>query len=180
VEQVGILGGDFDFTRFEAEHKVFIPVFEDYLDRRTVLSFSTRVAYIPQGRDETPTYERFYLGGSSMRGLEFRTVSPRGVRNDNGEPSVDPIGGTFLFFAGVEIQQPIFEELFSIVGFIDSGTVTFDPGFEDYRVTAGFGLRFYVPQLSPAPLAFDFGIPLLSESTDEDRLFTFSIDLPFQ
>jgi outer membrane protein insertion porin family len=89
------------------------------------------------------------------------------------------VGGTFQFFAGAQIQRPIFEELFSIVGFIDSGTVTSEPGFDDYRVSAGFGFRFFLPQLSPAPLAFDFGIPLIKQDNDEKRLFTFSIDLPF-
>lgn len=179
VDQIGVFGGDFDFTKFELDYSLFIPIFEDYLDRRTVLSITTKLGYIPQGRDDTPTYERFYLGGQSFRGLEFRTVSPRGVRNDNGEPSDDPIGGTSMFFFGVQVQQPIFEELFSVVAFIDSGTVTFDPGFDDYRVTAGVGLRFFVPQLSPAPLAFDFGFPIIKEETDEERLFTFSFDLPF-
>lgn len=179
IEQTGLLGGDFTFTRFEADHTVYIPIMEDYLDRRTVLSLRSRIGYIPQGRSETPTYERFYLGGQSFRGFQFRTVSPKGIRNDNGLPSDDPVGGTWLFFAGAEIQQPIFEELFSIVGFIDTGTVTFDPGFDDYRVSVGAGLRFSIPQLSPAPLAFDFGFPILIQDGDEKRTFTFSIDVPF-
>ncbi len=179
IEQVGAIGGDFNFTKFSADHSVFIPIFEDYLDRRTVLSFTTKIGYIPQGRGDVPTYERFYLGGQDFRGFQFRTVSPKGIRNDNGMPSSDSVGGNFQFFAGAQIQRPIFEELFSVVGFIDSGTVTFNPGFDDYRVSAGFGFRFFLPQLSPAPLAFDFGFPLLSEELDEKRLFTFSIDLPF-
>lgn len=179
VEQVGALGGDFDFTKFTAEHSVFIPIFEDYLDRRTVLSFSTKIGYIPQGNNETPTYERFYMGGQNFRGFQFRTVSPKGIRNDNGQPSPDPVGGTFQFFAGAQIQRPIFEELFSVVGFIDTGTVTTDPGFDDYRVSVGLGFRFYMPQLSPAPLAFDFGFPILKQDDDETRVFTFSVDLPF-
>ena len=179
VEQVGALGGDFNFTKFTADHTVFIPIFEDYLSRRTVLSFKTRLGYIPQGRGDTPAYERFYLGGQKFRGFQFRTISPKGVRNDNGQPSPDSVGGNYMFFAGAEIQHPIFEEMFSVVGFIDTGTVTFDPGFDDYRVSAGFGFRFIIPQLSPAPLAFDFGFPLLEGPGDEKRLFTFSIDLPF-
>ncbi|MCL4222050.1 MAG: outer membrane protein assembly factor BamA [Phycisphaerales bacterium] len=179
IEQTGLLGGDFDFTKFTAEHQVFIPIREDYLERRTVLSLRTKVGYIPQGRSDTPTYERFYMGGQSFRGLQFRTVSPKGIRNDNGQQSDQPVGGTFMFFAGAEIRQPIFEELFSIVGFVDTGTVLFDPGIEEYRVTVGMGLRFSIPQLSPAPLAFDFGFPLLKEDLDETRVFTFSIDVPF-
>ncbi len=179
VEQTGLLGGDFDFTKFTAEHEVYIPIHEDYLDRRTVLSLRMKVGYIPQGRSDTPTYERFYMGGQSFRGLQFRTVSPKGIRNDNGEQSDQPVGGTFMFFAGAQIQQPIFEDMFSIVGFIDTGTVLFEPGIEDYRVTVGMGLRFSIPQLSPAPLAFDFGFPLMKEDLDETRVFTFSIDVPF-
>ena len=179
VEQVGVFGGDFDFTKLEAEYRMFIPLREDYLGRHTVLSWGTEIGYIPQGQSETPTYERFYLGGQSFRGLDFRTVSPRSVANDTGLPSPDPVGGTWLFYTGVEIQQPIFEDLLSVVAFVDSGTVLEEPGFEDYRVTVGIGFRIYAPQLSPAPLAFDFGFPIMKEDDDEDRLFTFTIDLPF-
>lgn len=176
VEQVV---GDFEFTKLELSHSVFIPIREDYLGRSTVLNLRGRIGYIPQDRNDTPTYERYYLGGQSFRGFNFRTVSPKGIRNDNGMQSDDPIGGNWLFFLGAEIEQPIYEDILSIVGFIDSGTVTFDPGLDDFRVAVGFGFRFYVPQLSPAPLALDFGFPILKEDLDEDRLFTFSIDLPF-
>ena len=46
-------------------------------------------------------------------------------------------------------------------------------------VSVGFGLRFSIPQLSPAPIALDFGFPIVEQDTDEGRLFTFSVDLPF-
>lgn len=180
VDQVGLLGGDFNYTSFNAEHSIFLTVNEDFFGYRTVLNLKTRAQYIPQGPDEAPVYERFYLGGQSMRGFAFRTVSPRGIRNDTGTPGDDPVGGTWLFFWGAEITQPVWEDTISIVGFTDTGTVTNDPGFEDYRVSVGIGVRLYFPQLSPAPLAFDFGFPVLKQDTDEDRLFTFSIDLPFR
>lgn len=176
IEQVG---GDFTFTTLNARHTVFIPIREDYLNRSTILSLTGEVGYIPQGNDETPTYERYYLGGQTFRGFEFRTVSPKGIRNDNGQPSDDPVGGSWLFFLGAEISQPIYEEVLSLVFFVDSGTVTKDPGLDDYRVSIGAGLRLFIPQLSPAPLAFDFGIPIVKEDDDEERLFTFSVDLPF-
>lgn len=176
VEQVM---GDFEFTKIELAHSVFIPIREDYLGRSTVLNLKGRIGYIPQDRDDTPTYERFYLGGQSFRGFNFRTVSPKGIRNDNGLASDDSVGGNWLFFLGAEIEQPFYEDILAFVLFIDSGTVTFDPGLDDWRVSAGFGFRFYIPQLSPAPLALDFGFPILKEDRDESRLFTFSIDLPF-
>jgi len=176
VEQVV---GDFTFTNFNARHAVFVPIREDYLGRNTILSLAGEIGYIPQGNDETPTYERYYMGGQSFRGFDFRTVSPKGIRNDNGQPSDDPVGGSWLFFLGVEVQQPIYEEVLSVVFFVDSGTVTDDPGLDDYRVSIGTGLRLFIPQLSPAPLAFDFGFPILKQDDDEERLFTFSVDLPF-
>ncbi|MCA9300047.1 MAG: outer membrane protein assembly factor, partial [Phycisphaerales bacterium] len=179
AQQIGLLGGDFDFTKLEASHSIFFAVNEDFLGRATILSFKTEVGYIPQGRESVPVYERYYNGGNSFRGFDFRTISPKGIANDSGLPTNDPIGGTYSFFFGTELEQPVFEEMISIVGFIDTGTVSFNPGFDEYRVSAGLGIRVYVPQLSPAPLAFDFGFPLLSEDRDEDRLFSFSIDLPY-
>ncbi|MGV6815594.1 MAG: BamA/OMP85 family outer membrane protein [Phycisphaerales bacterium] len=176
VEQVA---GDFEFTKIEASHSTYIPIREDYLGRPTILNLRSRIGYIPQGRADTPTYERFYMGGQNFRGFNFRTVAPKGIRNDNGLPSPDSVGGTWQFFTGAQVEQPIYEDIFSVVGFIDAGTVTFDPGFDDFRVSVGFGIRFHIPALSPAPLAFDFGFPILKQDTDEERLFTFTVDLPF-
>jgi outer membrane protein insertion porin family len=177
AEQVGALGGDFDFTKLEAEHILWLPIMEDYLGRRTVLSFKTRVGYIPQS-GEAPTYERFYLGGRNFRGFEFRTISPRSVQQ-NGDPSDEPVGGEWLFFFGIELEQPIWQNMLSGVLFLDTGTVTNDPGLDDYRSSAGFGFRLRIPALSNAPLAFDFGFPIQKQTGDEERLFSFSIDLPF-
>ncbi|MBM4109168.1 MAG: hypothetical protein FJ255_10230 [Phycisphaerae bacterium] len=179
AEQAGALGGEFEFTTLSSEANLFVPVSEDFLGRRTVLSLSNRIAWSPQGRDEVPIYERFYLGGSSMRGFAFRSVAPIGTRNDTGAASDTTVGGTWLFYLGAELRRPLYSDLLHGVIFLDTGTVLFDPGFEDYRASAGFGFRIRVPALSPVPIALDFGFPLLSEDTDRRRLFTFSIDLPF-
>ena len=179
TEQVGVLGGDFDFTKLSAEHTVFLALSEDALSRKTVLRLKTNIRYIPQGQGDAPTYERYYLGGKSMRGFAHRTIGPRGIRNDNGQASTDPIGGTWSFFWGAEIQQPLASDTLAIAFFIDTGTVGEDFTFDDYRVSIGTGFRLFVPQLSPAPLSFDFGFPILKEDTDETRLFTFDVDVPF-
>ena len=180
VTQLGFefVTGDFNFQQLSGEYALFVPLRRDFFGRTTVLSLNTRASYIPQDREDVPTFERFFLGGQSFRGFDFRTISPRGETRA-GEPSDEPIGGTWLFFAGAEVRQPIVGDIIALAGFIDTGTVTFDPGFEDYRVSIGAGVRLRVPQLSPAPFAFDFGFPIVDEETDEDRLFSFSIDLPF-
>ena len=179
VEHVGALGGDYNFTRLTLEHQVFIPVYESFLGYRTVLSWKTSASYIPDGKGEVPIFERLYLGGRSLRGFKFRTVSPKGYRHDTGQLGNDGVGGTWLFFTGVELQQPLYKDVISGVVFIDSGTVTNRPGFAEYRVGVGAGFRISVPQLGPVPLAFDFGIPLLKQPGDQKRLFSFTLDVPF-
>jgi outer membrane protein insertion porin family len=172
--------GDFTFTRFSAEHFMFFTLREDLLGRRTVLSMRTAAGIVPQGQDDVPTYERFYLGGRTFRGFDFRGVSPRGVRNDNGEPSDEAVGGAWSFFWGLELEQPLYQDLLSGVVFLDTGTVQEDVGFDEYRVSVGVGLRVSVPALSQVPIAFDFGFPLVKQDDDEENLFSFSIDVPFR
>ncbi len=178
IEQAGILGGDYTFTSLRAEHAVFITLFEDYDANRTILELRAEAGWIPQGNDEAPVFERFYRGGRSFRGFDFRTISPKGIRNDTGELGNDPIGGSWEFFLGAELTQPVFEDILAVAFFVDSGTVQEDLGFDEYRVSAGAGVRLVTP-LSPAPIALDFGVPLLKEDGDETRLLTFTIDIPF-
>jgi len=176
MEQIGALGGDFDFTRVTAEHTVFLTLDEDFLGRKSILQLHTQVGY--QFGGTTPIYERFFLGGRTFRGFDYRTVSPRGLR-PNGRPSQDPIGGDWLFFVGAQYEFPIFERFIGGVAFVDTGTVTSDFSLDDYRVSVGVGVRLYIPQLGQAPLAFDFGFPLVKQDTDQKQLLSFSIDVPF-
>ncbi|MFG0275905.1 MAG: outer membrane protein assembly factor BamA [Phycisphaerales bacterium] len=180
--------GDYSFTKLGFSQDIFFTVAEDALGRRSKLSFTLDTNWIPQ-ENEAPVYEKYYLGGRTMRGFEFRTISPKGIRNDTGEVGEDPVGGNWLFFLGAEYEVPLFGEIpvsatvvdpvFSLVTFLDTGTVLDEPGFDDYRVSVGLGVRIRVPALGPAPLAFDFGFPIKKEDLDEERLFSFSVDLPF-
>jgi outer membrane protein insertion porin family len=179
IERVGLLGGDFNFTKLSAQHVMFFNVYEDFLGYKTILQIKTAAAYIPEGREDAPLFERFYLGGQSFRGFRFRSISPKGIANDTKLISDDPRGGTWSFFMGPEITQPVYKDLVAVAGFIDTGTVTDDIGFSDYRVSAGFGLRLYVDALGPVPLAFDFGFPLVKQAGDRKRIFSFSLELPF-
>lgn len=178
IERVGAIGGDYEFTKLSAEHQVFLTVAEDFLGYKTVLQLKLATGYIPEGTDETPIFERYFLGGRSFRGFDFRTISPKGF-NQAGDLTNDPAGGTFSFFAGAEIERPVFKELVSVAAFIDTGTVTDELGFDEYRVSAGFGVRLYVPALTPVPFAFDFGFPIIKHFGDQEKVFSFSFDIPF-
>ena len=55
-----------------------------------------------------------------------------------------------------------------------SGTV--EPRIDqihDYRVSAGFGVRFTVPMLGPVPIALDFGFPIVKGPGDREQVFNF-------
>lgn len=176
-DRYGALGGDFSFNAVNAEYVMYFTVDEDFLGRATTLRLASRVGYIWGGR--APTYERFYLGGRALRGFEFRTVSPKGIRADNGQPTDEPVGGTWLAFLGAQYEVPIFDEAFTGVIFVDSGTVTDSPGFDDWRVAAGVGIRLYIPQFGNVPIAFDFAIPILKQDGDEEQIVSFAAELPF-
>lgn len=176
LEQFGAALGDYTFTRAAADYTVFITITRDFMDRKSILKLTSRVGYIFGG--EAPLYERFYLGGRTFRGFEFRTVSPKGI-NLMGQQTSDPVGGNWLFFLGGQYEVPLIGELLTGVVFVDSGTVTNDPFFNKYRVSVGAGIRIYIQQFGPVPIAFDFAYPIVKEERDEIQVFSFSAELPF-
>jgi outer membrane protein insertion porin family len=180
LERVGLLGGDFDFTRSRVKYIAFWTVNEDFLSRKTVVSFRSEVGLI-FGQNESPVFERFYAGGHrSFRGFGFRGVGPRGVRNNTGLVGDDPVGGDFLAITSLQYEFPMLGRLLRGVVFTDQGTVQDEIGLDSWRITVGTGIRLRIPFLSQAPFAFDIAVPLLSQDGDEEQLFSFDIALPFQ
>lgn len=133
-----------------------------------VLAMRSQVSW---AGDNAPVYERFFGGGfMSVRGFEFRGVGP----NTNGFM----VGGQFQFINNIEYQIPIkANDNLYFVAFLDSGTVESKAGINDYRVSAGFGLRITVPMMGPVPIALDFGFPIVKGSTDRTQLFSFGIQM---
>ena len=119
----------------------------------------------------TPIFERCYAGGySSFRGFSFRGVTPRemGFR----------VGGTFQFLGTAEYMVPITaSDSVRAVVFSDFGTVDDSTTFNNFRATAGFGVRLTIPAMGPAPLAFDFAFPILEADGDENQVFAFFVGI---
>ena len=121
--------------------------------------------------DDTPVFERYFLGGfQTFRGFDFRGLSPiAGASNAR-------IGGQFMTTGTVEYMLPITaNDNFKAVVFSDFGTVDNDISVDAFRASAGFGFRVAIPAMGPAPLAFDFAFPILSEDFDDERVFSFYI-----
>jgi outer membrane protein insertion porin family len=91
----------------------------------------------------------------------------------------NPVGGQFLFFAGAQVEVPVFSDSVTMVFFTDSGTVDDSVSLNQYRVSVGSGLRLYIPMMGPAPIALDFAYPLVKQEFDSTQTFSFNAELPF-
>jgi outer membrane protein assembly factor BamA len=49
-----------------------------------------------------------------------------------------------------------------------------DSSFSDLRVSVGFGVRIIVPYFT-FPIALDLGFPVMSEETDDRKVFYFTL-----
>ena len=180
LERTGTFGGDYEFTKAAVSYDKFWTVSQDFLDRKSILRLRLDGGYIFE-ENEAPLFERFYAGGhTSLRGFEPRGVGPRGIRADTLTLGDDGVGGRYLLLAGLQYEFPLVDRYLRGVVFTDQGTLTNDVTLDDWRVTVGLGIRLQVPFLSQAPFAIDLAVPITSEATDEERVLSFAIDIPFQ
>jgi outer membrane protein insertion porin family len=162
--------GDYNYSRFEMEYRKYwlLSSRADGSGKQT-LSFGTQLGF---SGSETPVFENFFAGGyATMRGFDFRGASPVA----GGVNGIE-VGGEFQFLNTVEYMFPITaDDAFRGVAFCDFGTVEetakIDP--DTFRVAPGLGLRVAIPALGPAPLAFDFAVPVAKAEFDRERIFSF-------
>jgi outer membrane protein insertion porin family len=161
--------GDFDFPRGELSYqRHFLIAERPDGSGRHVLTFWNRFGLTG---DDTPVFENFFAGGySTLRGFSFRGASPRnqGII----------VGGELQMLGSVEYLFPITaDDMVKGVVFVDYGTVEEELKVEsdDYRVALGAGLRLNIPAMGPAPLAFDFAVPVARDDTDDIQTFSFFV-----
>jgi len=165
--------GGYSFTTLQAEYSRYHTLFVDALDRKHILSGRLSSGYIA---GDSPVFERFYGGGiGSIRGFEYRGISPRGSAPGEDEP----IGGDFMIFAGAEYTFPLVGRQIRGVLFLDTGTVEDGFGVSTYRASVGFGMRWIVPLFGPVPISFDFGFPLAKDGDDDTEIFSFHLGWMF-
>jgi len=173
-EQAGALGGDFTFNKVIIDYSRFFTLHTDVLERKHILAIGGTVGNI---FGDAPPFERFHAGGiGSIRGFEYRGISPRGgflLRDD------ERIGGDALFLVNTEYTFPLMGKVVRGVTFLDMGTVEENFGISDWRAAVGFGLRIYIPFFGPIPMSFDFGWPIASDGDDDTQVFSFSFGTTF-
>jgi outer membrane protein insertion porin family len=164
--------GDYDFGIAEGNIVGYKTLYEDLLERRTVLAVKCLAATTVT---DAPPFEKFYAGGTSkygIRGFEYRGVSTRGLQTNVANPTrKDPIGSDWIFLANTEITVPLIGENVGALFFLDSGTI--DTG--SYRASIGAGIEITIPQLlgSRVPMRFEFATPFMRDEEDETQVFSF-------
>jgi len=169
------VGGDNMFGILSGTYRKYRTIYEDLAERKTVLATKLHAA---TAVGDAPVYEKFYAGGShSIRGFDYRGVSPRGLPTLNGVPvpgseKKDPIGSDWLFLANAEIIMPLVSDNLAMLFFVDSGAV--DTG--NYRASIGTGIQILIPQwFGPVPMRFEIAAPFLKDGEDETQIFSFSV-----
>ncbi|GMU33990.1 MAG: hypothetical protein AMXMBFR20_18620 [Planctomycetia bacterium] len=170
-EQAGVFGGEWTFSKVIGEYDHYFTLHKDTFNRKHILHFGANIGQI---FGDAPVFERFYGGGiGSIRGFEFRGISPRdGIRDDR-------VGGDFMLATTTEYTFPIAGETLRGVTFLDMGTVEKDFGIQSWRAAVGAGVRVYIKYFGPIPLAFDLAFPISSDSDDDEQIFSFSFGTTF-
>jgi outer membrane protein insertion porin family len=167
--------GDNEYWRLGIHHRSYFDVFKRF---DHVFMVGLRAETIDGFSDEVPIYNRMFLGGpKSIRGIEYRHVSPM-ARRGNSDDYV-PWGGQSLFCMNFEYTIPVIK-MFRLAAFSDMGSVgvdEFDLDFSDtFAWTAGIGLRIDIPMF---PIRLDFGVPIEKPDHAEKEVFSFTIGYDF-
>jgi outer membrane protein assembly factor BamA len=169
--------GDYTFGILNSSYVHYFNLYEDILERRTVLATKVQGGTI---LGTAPPFEKFYAGGQgtyAIRGFDYRGVSTRGLQVF--DPGIggaatykDPIGSDWILTANAEVTRPLIGENFSALTFLDTAMI--DTG--GLRSSTGAGIQILIPQwFGPVPMRFEYGIPLKSDEKDDIRHFNFSM-----
>ncbi len=164
----GVTFGDTEigFTRLTGEASIYGDAFTDSL----TAALRGRLGAV-LGPDGAPPDRLFFAGGGgSVRGYEYQSLSPRNAAGDL-------VGGRSLVEVSAELRWRYSNSL-GFVGFLDAGAAgeLIDPPFEDMRMGAGFGVRYYA---GFGPIRADIAVPLDKREGDSDFQIYLSIGQAF-
>lgn len=172
-----VAGGDNEYWRLGLNHRNYFHFFKEY---NHVLMLALRAETIEAIADEVPIYNRMFLGGpKSIRGIEYRHVSPMVSRREEGGGDYMPWGGQTLFCINAEYTVPVFQYLrfavFTDMGAVGEDEFDFDVS-DNFAWTAGIGFRIDIPSF---PIRIDFAAPIKKPDEAEEEVFSFTIGYTF-
>lgn len=177
VSSLAGLGGNVDYLRNILGGGYFQPLDDD---KKWVASIRNQVGYIFRTSSKIVRInDRFFLGGSNLRGFRNSGVGPRDIVAD------DALGGEFMYTSSIELKVPLGFEKAGIGTnlFVDLGGLTAvdatGPEIRDkggLRMSAGFGVLWDSPF---GPVRGDLGFAIFKEGFDQTQLFRFSFGQTF-
>ncbi len=170
------VGGNVNFIQHTLRGGYYYSITEDF-----VASVSGRVGHMSAlFGDDLRVNDRFFLGGTSLRGFETSGVGPRDLTTD------DALGGNIFYTTTLEISTPlriiddvdlrgrIFTDVGSLFSVDDEGSEVAD--VQSPRAAAGIGFSYVSPF---GPIRVDFAQAYLKESFDKTEFFRFSFGTRF-
>ena len=156
------LGGDEKYLKFDAK------LYQYY----TFKLFANAGYITGYGGKDVRLSNRYYLGGSTLRGFDVAGIGARDKYTD------DALGGNWMLYTGGEVMFPIGLDELGIKGrtFVDMGMLgkpdNINTSVVEYssspRVAAGFGFQWLSPM---GQIDIDFAFPIVKEDYDETQVF---------
>lgn len=170
------LGGDAQYVSGRTGASYFYPVMD-----QVVVNALGEVGAI-QGYSDTDVEinERFFIGGSTLRGFERSGIGPRDSRTD------DALGGNMFYRGSVEGSFPVglpkemgikghlFTDFGSLMDIDENGSGLLEE--DSLRASAGVGLSWRSPF---GPIRVDLAVPYIKEDFDEEEYFRFDFGTRF-
>ncbi|MGB5077933.1 MAG: BamA/TamA family outer membrane protein [Sphingorhabdus sp.] len=183
TQDVAGLGGTTHFARSRFSSEAHVD-----MGQKWNLFLGADAGYIaPIGDKPIPLFDRFYIGGTSMRGFDLRGIGPK-IRPLSAEPSQSvAVGGRVYYAARAELSVPVGGALgrFGLQSciFVDAGSVfgarksDLLPGEEltgnsaKPRVSIGLGWALNTPA---GKLRLDIAKPVVDQRGDRSKMLSIS------
>ena len=174
-QELAGLGGDNRYIKHTLRYGHYFSIADGW-----ILSGVLRSGYIVGLDDDVGIVDRFFLGGSSLRGFEPSGVGPRDAETG------DALGGNLFYSLTGELSFPLgvgeeldlrgatFTDIGSLTEIDASGSELLDEASP--RLSVGVGLRFRSPI---GPIRLDFSRALIKEDFDVTENFRFSFGTRF-
>lgn len=169
-------GGNIRYVRHRISSTYYYPFTEDLIGSVSV----TGGDIIGIFGEDVRLNDRFFIGGSTLRGFSTAGIGPRDAITD------DALGGNLFGTGTLELSFPLgLPSEFNIGGraFVDFGTLTdideSGPEILDkasLRATVGVGVSYISPF---GPILLDIGKPILKETFDETETVRFTFGTRF-
>ena len=163
------LGGDEKYLKFDAKLYQYYTLADYY----TFKLFANAGYITGYGGKDVRLSNRYYLGGSTLRGFDVAGIGARDKYTD------DALGGNWMLYTGGEVMFPIGLDELGIKGrtFVDMGMLgkpdNINTSVVEYssspRVAAGFGFQWLSPM---GQIDIDFAFPIVKEDYDETQVFS--------